>query len=126
MRRAKRVTPLANRFIWLDIVLAGAHFPTATVNEVARIYCDIHRLHHLREENDRLSDPSMAAFWLFRYALIGDQSAYKRVLTRASKPGSALVAHAHATCQDWLKSKSKQFDRARLAKAIADRSARVR
>lgn len=126
MRRAKRVTPLANRFIWLDIVLAGAHFPTATVNEVARIYCDIHRLHHLREENDRLSDPSMAAFWLFRYALIGDQSAYKRVLTRASKPGSALVAHAHATCQDWLKSKSKQFDRARLAKAIADRSALVR
>lgn len=126
MRRAKKVAPIANRFVWLDIVLTGAHFPSATVNEVARIYCDVHHLHHLREEQDRLgSDPSAAAFWLFRHALSGDQTAYRRVLNRA-KSSAPLVAHAHATCQNWLKTKSKQFDRARLAKAIEDRSARAR
>ncbi|MCU0655526.1 MAG: hypothetical protein MUF64_09630 [Polyangiaceae bacterium] len=126
MRRPKKVSPIANRFIWLDIVLVGAHFPSATVNEVARIYCDVHRLHHLREESERSGDPSAAAFWLFKHTLFGDTAAYKKTLARASKPSNAMVAEAHATCQQWLKTKSKQFDRARLARAIEERSARVR
>lgn len=124
MRRAKKVAPIANRFIWLDVVMAGAYLQSATTQEVARIWCDVHRLHTLREENDKLSDPSAAAFWLFRHGLYGDNAGYKRVLAKAGK--SPLVAHANATCKKWLERKSKQFDRAKLLKAIEDRSTRVR
>lgn len=126
MRRAKKVAPIANRFLWLDVVLAGAYFPSASVNDVARIYCDIHRLHQLREENDRSGDPSAAAFWLFRHTLFNDAAAYKKTLARAGKSPSPLVTMAHHACKQWGERKSKQFDRAKLARAIEDRSARVR
>lgn len=126
MRRAKKVAPIANRFVWLDVVMAGAYLKTASIPEVARIWCDVHRLHTVREENDKLAaDPSAAAFWLFRHALLGDDAGYKRVLAKAGK-SSPLVAHANITCKKWIERKSKQFDRARLAKAIEDRSARMR
>lgn len=126
MRRAKKVAPIANRFIWLDVVLASAYLPSATVGEVARIFCDVHRLHTLREESERMTDPSVAAFWLFKHTLNGDDAAFKRVLSRAGKPTSPLLVHAQAVCKKWAASKSKQFDRARLARAIEERGARVR
>lgn len=126
LRRAKKVFPIANRFVWLDVVYAGAYLQSATVQEVARVWCDVHRLHTLREENDRLSDPSAAAFWVFRHMLFNDAAGLKRVLAKAGKPTPPLVVLAQATAKKWLDRKSKQFDRAKLAKAIEERSARMR
>jgi hypothetical protein len=122
LRRAKKVPPIANRFIWADVVLAGAYLQSATVTDVARLWVDVHKLHELREESEKVSDPSVAAFWLFRHTLFSDDAAYKRVLTKVGKPLPPLVAQADATCRKWAERKSKQFDRARLAKAIQDRA----
>ena len=73
-----------------------------------------------------MTDPAAAAFWLFRHTLFGDDVGYKRVLARAGKPTSALLVHAQAVCKKWAATRSKQFDRVRLARAIEERAARVR
>jgi hypothetical protein len=125
LRRAKNVPPMANRFIWLDVYMARAYLPSASPNEVARLYVDYHRLHDLREDNDRMSDPTAAAFWLFRHTLFNDETGYKRVLAKA-KPRSSLVTAADAACKRWVQTKSKLTDRAALQKAIEARLANGR
>jgi hypothetical protein len=117
LRRAKKVPPIANRFIWLDVILARAYLKNAGLGDVARLWVDVHGLHQLREDNDKLTDPSAAAFWLFRHALFGDDAGYKRVLAKSPKK-SPIVQAADQTSRRFWDKKKAPFDRAALARAI--------
>jgi hypothetical protein len=89
---------------------------------VARLYVDVHRLHELREDGDKLSaDPAAAAFWLFRHTLFNDEAGFKRVLQKAGKPRHPVVSAAEAACKRWATSRSKLNDRAALQKAVENR-----
>ena len=117
LRRAKRVSPIANRFIWLDVVLARAYLRGATPNDVAKLWVDVHALHKLNEDHDRMSDPSAAAFWLLRHALFNDEAGYNRVVAKAPK-GSAIVIAAQNEARRITDKKKAPFDRAAIARAI--------
>lgn len=123
LRRAKKVPPIANRFLWLDILLARAYLRGATPGDIAKIWVDLHRLHTLREEGDRMSDPSVQCFWYFRHALFADEAGMKRVRARAGKKPSALLLAAEAEAKRWSDKKKSPFDRAAIAKAIEMRAA---
>ena len=122
LRRAKRVSPIANRFIWLDVVLAKAYLRGATPNDVAKLWVDVHGLHKLNEEHDRLSDPSAASFWLLRHALFNDEAGYKRVLAKSPKD-SPLVYAAQNEARRITDRKKPPFDRAAITRAIELRAA---
>ena len=117
LRRAKKVSAIANRFIWLDVVMAKAYLRGATPNDVAKLWVDVHGLHHLQEDRDRLADPSAAAFWLFRHTLFGDGAGFNRVLAKAPKR-SVIVESAIADCKLIADKKRSPFDRAAIARAI--------
>ena len=122
LRRAKRVAPVANRFIWLDVLLVGTHLEQPTPMDIARSFVDHHKLHALVEDAERSTDPSVACFWLFRHALFGDRDAYRRTRARAGR--HPLVELADAECAMWDDKKTAPFDRKAVAKAILIRAAR--
>lgn len=125
LRKAKKVPPIANRFLWLDVYLSRAYLVSASPAEVARLYVDHARLHELREESEKMNaDPSVAAFWLFRHTLFSDEAGYKRVLLKAGKPRHPVVAAADAACKAWAQSKVREQSRLVLKKAIEARMGR--
>jgi hypothetical protein len=122
LRRAKKVPPPANRFVWLDVLVAHAYLKGATPGDIARLWVDVHRLHTLREDADNLLNPSAAAFWMFKHALFGDENGYKRVLAKSGKKKSPIVLAADAEARRWWDKKKAPFDRALIARAIEMRA----
>lgn len=126
LRKPKKVPTIANRFVWLDVYIQRAYLPSASPGEVARIFVDHLKLHQLREDNEKMSDPSVAAFWLFRHTLFADDAGFKRVLSKAGKPRHPMVTAASAACKQWKESRSKLSDRATLQRAVENRLAQLK
>ncbi len=120
LRRPKKVAPIANRFLWLDILVVEAYLQGATPGDIARIWVDFHKLHRLSEETDRFTDPSVVCFWMFKHALFGDDAAYKRVKARGGK--HPLVAMADVEARTWGDKRKAPFDRKAIVKAIEMRA----
>lgn len=122
LRRAKKVSPIANRFLWLDVLLVGTHLEQPTPMDIARSFVDHNKLHQLSEDAERMTDPSVACFWMFRHALFSDEAAYKK--TRQKAGNHPLVQLADAECKTWGDKKKAPFDRKAVAKAILIRAAK--
>ena len=124
LRRAKRIAPVANRFLWLDLLMnPKASVPPETI---ARIWVETLQLHSLHEERDDFSDPSVACFWMLRHALFGDQAGFDRAVKRGKRSHSSLVGVADAEARQWWDKKKAPFNRAAVANAIESRLAKMR
>lgn len=124
LRRCKKVASIADRFVFLDVLIGGLLPRPATVEEVARFWVNILGLQKLREDHDDLTNPSVQAFWLLRHAIFGDQTGYARVMAKAGKKTTGIVVAADTLARKLWDKKHAPFDRAGLARAIEARSSR--
>lgn len=123
LRRARKVPALANRFLWLDVLIGGLLSQPATPEEAARLWVNILKLHTLREDREDLTSPPVQAFWLLRHSLLGDQTGYVRVLAKVDAAPTRLTTRADALARTFW-TKRPPFDRAALAAAIEARAQR--
>lgn len=123
LRRPKRIAPIANRFLWLDLLTVE---PGAIPPEfIARVWADTLQLHALNEDKDDFSDPSVGAFWLLRHGLFGDEAGYQKAWKR-TKPTRGEIHHqADAEARRWWDKKKAPFNRATVAAAIEARIAKL-
>ena len=124
LRRPRKVPAIANRFLWLDVLVGGLLPRPATPEEVARLWVHILKLHTLREDRDDLTSPPVQAFWLLRHSLLGDQTGYVRVLAKVDAAPTRLTTRADALARRFWDKKKAPFDRDAVAKAIEARVSR--
>ncbi|MFO0659827.1 MAG: hypothetical protein U0165_08360 [Polyangiaceae bacterium] len=122
LRRSKRIAPIANRFLWLDLLTLDSATPPEFV---ARVWADTLQLHALNEDKDDFSNPSVGAFWLLRHGLFGDEAGYQKAWKRTKPVRGEVHLLADAEARSWWDKKKSRIPRAAVAAAIEARVAKL-
>jgi len=120
LRKPKKNSLVANRFVWLDALLVPTAGRTASPDDIAKLWVNTFRLHTLREESDEANNPATHAFWVLRHSLFGDERAVEKAIARGH--AWPLTERAAKEGRRWQSKKGAPFDRIAIVKAIEKRS----